>query len=147
MPKSKIFLPDVNVWLALAAQRHAHHLKARAWFEGAEASSGELAFCRVTQAGFLRLATHPRAMGHEVLTQLEAWAVYRDLEAAGSTLFLEEPPGLEARWESNCRLPLNAHSLWTDGYLEAFASLWDAAIVTFDRGFSTRGRTSAIILA
>jgi len=24
MPKSKIFLPDVNVWLALASRRHVH---------------------------------------------------------------------------------------------------------------------------
>jgi len=52
MPTSKITLPDINVWVALASDRHFHHGLARDWF----ATVGETgaAFCRVTQMGFLR---------------------------------------------------------------------------------------------
>lgn len=146
MPKSKIFLPDVNVWLAAAAERHAHHRIARRWFESEEAAGGDLAFCRTTQSGLLRLVTHPRVMGDEVLTQVAAWDLYRELESGARTHFLDEPPGLEPKWESFCRLPLPAHALWTDGYLEALATLWGATMVTLDRGFVTRGRVAAVLL-
>jgi predicted nucleic acid-binding protein len=27
-----MFLPDINVWLALAFEAHFHHLAAKAWF-------------------------------------------------------------------------------------------------------------------
>jgi hypothetical protein len=29
------WLPDVNVWIALVANRHEHHATARRWFESA----------------------------------------------------------------------------------------------------------------
>lgn len=28
-----MFLPDVNLWLALAFESHVHHAAARSWFE------------------------------------------------------------------------------------------------------------------
>ncbi len=50
------YLPDVNVWIALAAERHAHHMRAREWF--ATLADERLVFCRITQLGFLRLLTN-----------------------------------------------------------------------------------------
>jgi len=48
----KTLLPDVNVWLALVFNAHAHHPSALAWFNSL---SGETChFCRLTQLGFLR---------------------------------------------------------------------------------------------
>jgi predicted nucleic acid-binding protein len=46
-------LPDVNVWLALTIAEHVHHAPAKRWFESQEHE--QIAFCRVTQMGFLRL--------------------------------------------------------------------------------------------
>jgi predicted nucleic acid-binding protein len=42
----------VNVWVALAHDRHAHHVPARTWLNGIEET---VFFCRFTQLGFLRL--------------------------------------------------------------------------------------------
>jgi predicted nucleic acid-binding protein len=54
------YLPDVNVWLALTLASHAQHRAATAWLE--EVADETLAFCRVTQMGFLRLLTNELAV-------------------------------------------------------------------------------------
>jgi len=48
-----ISLPDVNVWIALAAEGHVHHVPAREWFPAQPDAS--IAYCRITQMGLLRL--------------------------------------------------------------------------------------------
>ena len=50
------YLPDVNVWIALAADKHIHHSVARSWFT--KVQDEKLAFCRITQLAFLRLLTN-----------------------------------------------------------------------------------------
>ncbi len=50
------YLPDINVWIALAAEKHIHHPAARYWF--ANLHDERLTFCRLTQLGFLRLLTY-----------------------------------------------------------------------------------------
>jgi predicted nucleic acid-binding protein len=59
------YLPDVNVWIALAADRHALHRAARHWFS--RLVDEKLAFCRLTQLGFLRLLTNKHVMHEEVM--------------------------------------------------------------------------------
>jgi predicted nucleic acid-binding protein len=54
-----MFLPDINLWLALAFESHVHHAAAKGWFEGL--TSERCSFCRLTQQGFLRLVTNPKA--------------------------------------------------------------------------------------
>ena len=44
-----ISLPDVNIWIALAAEGHVHHVPARDWFIAQEDAS--VAFCRIAQMG------------------------------------------------------------------------------------------------
>jgi hypothetical protein len=51
-----ISLPDVNIWIALAAESHVHHVPARDWFTTQQDTY--LAFCHVTQMGLLRLLTN-----------------------------------------------------------------------------------------
>ena len=62
-----IYLPDINVWIALAVAEHVHYEPAAEWLrEPLDSSSkDEIAFCRVTQMGFLRLLTSPKAMGKD----------------------------------------------------------------------------------
>jgi predicted nucleic acid-binding protein len=76
-----MYLPDVNAWLALAFEAHADHTTALAWF-GPAAEKG-CAFCRMTQQGFLRLATNPAAFGDEAVTCAQAWALYDQFQAEG----------------------------------------------------------------
>ena len=66
-------LPDVNVWIAIAADRHVHHDFARQWFDSAVAP---VCFCRVTQMAFLRLLTNPKVMGEDSLSPAGAIAVW-----------------------------------------------------------------------
>jgi len=89
-------LPDINVWIALASDRHVHHEEAKKWF--AEIEPGGAAFCRVTQMGCLRLITNRHVMGADVVTQKEAWQVYQNLSKDQRVTFLHEPSGIEDGW-------------------------------------------------
>jgi toxin-antitoxin system PIN domain toxin len=90
-------LPDINVWLALTFEVHAHHRTAKKWFEGAEPDS--CAFCRLTQQGFLRLATNPAVFKDEAVTMDVAWACYDSLLEDERVYFMREPEGLEEACE------------------------------------------------
>jgi uncharacterized protein len=68
MPRT--LLPDTNVWLALAFDGHVHHPSAKAWFDAL--TTDVCFFCRVTQQGFLRLASNPSVFKQDALTLAEA---------------------------------------------------------------------------
>ncbi len=69
------YLADVNFWLAITFESHVHHASAKQWFEQLSLSDG-CAFCRLTQQGFLRLVTNPKAFGDEAVTLVEAPLAY-----------------------------------------------------------------------
>ncbi len=67
MPGSTTSLfPDINVWVALTYEGHAHHTTAAAWL-GTLKPGASLIFCRFTQPGLLRLLTTEAVMGDEVI--------------------------------------------------------------------------------
>src|SRR5947209_20621068 len=70
----KMLLLDINVWLALTFDSHIHHPAAKAWFDGL--ANEVCCFCRLTQQGFLRLATNPSVFGKHAVTLPEAWQKY-----------------------------------------------------------------------
>lgn len=131
MPKSKTFLPDVNVWLALASPRHVHSQSCSRWLNNID--SGPVVFCRVTQMGLLRLLTNESMMGGDILPSKDTWRVYRTIVGDERIHFSPEPIGLEPEWRS-----LTAHDgpmpkIWTDAYLAAFARAGGMQMVTLDR--------------
>jgi uncharacterized protein len=132
MPRSKTFLIDANVWLALASERHEHHAAARNWFMSL--GEEEAAFCRITQMTLLRLLTSPAVMAEEAVKPREAWELYRKLRRDWRVTFTAEPAGLEGLWVDLMNHP-NAGTSWTDAYLAAFAVGHSCALATFDRGF------------
>jgi uncharacterized protein len=144
MPTSKITLPDINVWVALASDRHVHHAVARDWF----AAIGEAgaAFCRVTQIGFLRLLTNSRVMGDDVLNQRQAWGVYEQLACDHRVVFALEPPELEPVWKKLTQSAFRVTGHWTDAYLAALALLHNFQVVSFDKGFKKIARLDSTIL-
>jgi toxin-antitoxin system PIN domain toxin len=142
MPKSKIFLPDVNVWLALVSARHVHNDAAVRWLE--RIGEGQLAFCRVSQMGLLRLLTNTRVMGVDVLAPSDAWRVYEEMMRDARVRFLAERGGLEAIWKGLTQGP--ATGAWTDAYLMAFAQAQGLHVVTFDRGFERFGDARTVLL-
>jgi len=96
------WLPDVNLWIALASNRHEHHSSARIWFE---AVAGAICFCRVNQMGLSRLLTNSRVMGEDVLTPVDAWIVYEQFLSASHIRFASEPLGVENAWMSFMTVP------------------------------------------
>jgi toxin-antitoxin system PIN domain toxin len=127
-----IYLADVNVWLAWTYPAHQHHSAAERWL--ADSTGDQIAFCRTTQNGLLRLLTSSRVMGADVFTAEDAWDVYDDFFKTGKVRFAEEPPGLERAWRQATQPPQTGPNFWTDAYLAAFAITAGYTVVTFDQG-------------
>lgn len=137
-------MPDINVWIALAYERHVHHDAAKDWFDGVE--SGGSAFCRVTQMGFLRLITNRHVMGAEVVTQKDAWQVYQKLSRDQRVTFLGEPPNTEEEWRRLTQGASASTNTWTDAYLAAFASVRGLKVISLDGGFKKMLGVNAVLL-
>jgi uncharacterized protein len=144
MQKSKIYLPDINVWLAIAADGHVNHKEAITWFD--TAAPAEAAFCRITQMGFLRLLTNARAMHEDVRTQKEAWRVFDKLRDDERVTFLAEPERIEHEWRAATQHSSPSPQPWTDCYLHAFAMERRALVVTFDRTFAKSASVQPLLL-
>jgi hypothetical protein len=129
-----MFLPDVNLWLALGFQSHQYHGPAKSWMELATLRS--CCMCRVTQMAFLRLATNPKVWANNTLPLTEAWNVYDELISDERVVFADEPANLELIWRGLTQQRTFSTNVWTDAYLAAFALVCDFELVTFDRGFA-----------
>jgi uncharacterized protein len=138
------YLPDVNVWITLAAERHTLHRAARHWFSNLQ--DEKLAFCRLTQLGFLRLLTNEHVMQEEVMRPNEAWQVYRVLRLDRRIGYLSESNELLETWEAFTEGPLSSPNLWTDAYLCAFAHAARLTLVTFDAKIPTREDVTCLLL-
>ena len=128
-----ISLPDVNIWIALAAGGHVHHVPACNWFTAQP--DGSVAFCRITQMGLLRLLTNSSVMGRSPRTVAQAWETFAELLADGRVVFATEPDHIESAWRRLMTQAGVGPSSWTDAYLAAFAEAHSYSLVTFDAGF------------
>ena len=127
-------LPDINLWLAIAFQSHAHHVSAKAWMQSAARQS--CCFCRVTQMGFLWLSTNRKVFPLDALPMNEAWRVYDEMLADHRVVFAEEPEDVEIGWRTVTQLTTFSTNAWSDAYLAAFAQAADFELITFDKGFA-----------
>lgn len=138
-------LPDVNVWLALTFDAHVHHPAAKTWFDGLS-SDAVCYFCRLTQQGFLRLATNPRVFGKDALTLPDAWHKYDLFSSDSRVSFADEPAQIETHWRSFTRSRSFSPQVWNDAYLAAFALAGGLELVTFDKGFAQYQNVKCIVL-
>lgn len=139
-----MLLLDVNVWVALTFDQHPNHSSAKSWFDPL---AGQIChFCRMSQQGFLRLATNRKAVGLNALTLDEAWAAYDAFLSDSRVAFATEPAGLEAHWRSFTRGATFSTHVWNDAYLAAFAVAAHLEVVTFDRGFTKYSAAPSTIL-
>ena len=141
----KILLPDVNVWLALAFDAHVHHPAAKIWFDGL--TDEVCLFCRLTQQGFLRLATNRQVFGANALALAGAWQKYDTLRSDPRVSFADERPTLETHWRNFTQWQLFSPHVWNDAYLAAFAVAGNLEVVTFDRGFAQFTNARCTILS
>jgi toxin-antitoxin system PIN domain toxin len=131
--KKTLLLPDVNVWVALSFSSHIHHFSANTWFKSLSTES--LCFCRMTQQGFLRLATNPRVFAHAAVPFNRAWQLYDAILTDPRISFTGEPANIEPHWRSFTQGVTFAPNLWNDAYLAAFSVAGNYELVTFDKGF------------
>ena len=127
-------LPDLNVWLALTDPDHQHHARAQRYWETEAAP--QLAFCRITMLGLLRLSTNKVVMGGAPYSTEEAWQAYQATAALPEVSFMTEPQGIDALMQEHSSAPTFRNADWTDTYLAAFAQLAGLRLVSFDKGFA-----------
>jgi uncharacterized protein len=142
-PSTTSLFPDINVWVALTYEGHAHHANAAEWF-AMLSRDATFVFCRFTQLGLLRLLTAEAVMSDEVMTQPQAWAAYDRWLKDPRVELVEEPAEIETRFRALTRLRQPATKDWADSYLAAFAAVGQLTLVTFDRGL--RAKVKAAIL-
>jgi uncharacterized protein len=144
MPKSKIFLPDVNVWVASVSRRHVHSELCGAWLSSLD-ESNEVFFCRVSQMGLLGLLTNEAAMGEDVLTSRKAWRVYDAILGDDRIQFAPEPILLAQEWRKLSSFDRPTPKIWTDAYLTAFARTAGMRLVTMDRALAAHASETLLL--
>jgi uncharacterized protein len=140
-----MYLPDINIWLALAFDAHVHHARAKAWFDAL--TSEPCYFCRFTQQGFLRLATNPKAFGPDAVTMDGAWRLYDAFLQDPRIGYTDEPIGLEKHWRSYTAGQSYSPQVWSDAYLVAFAKAASWQPVTCDKSFTRYSGLNSLVLA
>jgi toxin-antitoxin system PIN domain toxin len=140
-----MLLPDVNVWLALTFDSHVHHPAAKTWFDGL-ANDAVCYFCRLTQQGFLRLATNPSAVGKDAVTLPDAWQTYDQFLSDPRVGFAAEPADTEVHWRAFTQSRSFSPKIWNDAYLAAFALAGGLQLVTFDRAFTQFQNVATTVL-
>jgi predicted nucleic acid-binding protein len=73
-------------------------------------------------------------MGEDILSPVEAIAVYRQLFSDERVRFEAEPANLEKSWISLMSIGAAGGGAWTDAYLAAFAMEAGFRPISFDRG-------------
>jgi len=141
---TSFFLPDINVWLALAYDGHGHHTQASIWYATLDSGS-RLCFCRHTQIGFMRLMNHPSILGRDARTQLECWSIFYDWIASGRAVFLNEPAAIDERFSELTSEKSLSPNRWADMYLAAFAETAGIPLVTFDKALATKTSVSILL--
>ena len=138
---TSLSFPDVNVWLALAAPEHVHAPIARAWWDQED---GQIAFCRLTQMGLLRLVTTAAAMDNKPLTIAQAWRVYDRFFVDDRVTLVSEPPEIDSGFRKMATGRAASPKLWADAWLLAFAAAANGRLVTFDKALAARGAHSLL---
>jgi uncharacterized protein len=125
-------LLDVNALVALAWGSHVHHARMRKWF--AETSSKGWATCPLTESGFLRVSSNPKALSVAVAVGIDAArAVLSALRAVDAHRFLTDDVSL-----SDSDVPaITGHLQVTDAHLLTLARRRGVRLVTFDAGILT----------
>jgi hypothetical protein len=120
-------LLDVNVLIALFDETHVHHQTAHDWF-GDHAKDG-WATCPLTENGFLRVLTHPRAgLEDDPLTVFSSLRTFCDSKGH---VFWEDSISLRDTRLFDPSVILS-HKHLTDVYLLALATRKRGRLATFD---------------
>ena len=123
-------LLDVNALVALAWDSHVHHARMRGWF--AENSSRGWATCPLTESGFVRVSSNPKALPVSIGIDA-ARTVLSALRALDGHRFLADDVSL-----SDGDVPtITGYRQVTDAHLLTLARRRGMRLVSFDGGVHT----------
>lgn len=134
-------LLDVNALVALAWDSHVHHAAIRKWF-AANRSHG-WATCPITESGFVRVSSNPRALPSPLGVEA-ARAVLRALRGVEGHFFVADDVSI-----ADEDVPtLVGHRQVTDAHLLTLARRQGMRLVTFDAAIVdlTDGRNDVELL-
>ena len=126
MPKP-VYLPDVNVLLALSDMGHEGHRLATKWF--GQLKGSQFVLCAITEAGFIRLNANPHVGGRDIEAAI---AMLRTIRALPNCVDLSVDRSwiaLVAPFESR----LHGYRQVTDALLLGLAIRHKCVLVTLDR--------------
>ena len=139
----KTYLPDVNVWVALNHDLHAHQAAANLWYK-AVPTTDRIAFCRQTQLSLFRILSTHAIMADGALSMNECWKIFGQWIGTGQVDWAEEPGGIERCLRDLTSKAEIAPKAWNDLYLAAFAEAAGLTLVTFDKALA--GKTKGAVL-
>jgi toxin-antitoxin system PIN domain toxin len=133
---TSLSFPDLNVLLALAAHEHVHSAIARRWWNSHQ---GDIAFCRISQLGLLRLLTTAAVMGNKPLSLDRSWRIYDGLLADDRVTFVYDHPEIDAVFRARAAGDAASPKVWGDAWMLAMAHATGGILVTFDSALGPRG--------
>lgn len=138
--KTRPALLDVNVLIALFDETHVHHETAHDWF--ADHRAAGWATCAITENGFLRVLTHPRAGVVDdrgtIFAGLRKFCSGRGYAFWGDTVSLRD----EKLFDSSV---IVSHRQLTDVYLLGLATRMGGRLATFDGSIPLRAVRGAVL--
>ncbi len=111
------YLLDVNALIAALWTTHAQHAVTDAWLKGKQ-----VALCPISEMGFLRISTHPRALG----------AAMPDAEKLLGEFYKDVSPKFVPADLSACGLGAKNSDAVTDHYLARLADRHKMKLGTLD---------------
>ena len=139
-----MFLPDINFWLALTFEVHAHHIRAKQFFDSRPTEP--FFFCRFTQQGLLRISSNATVFGGDAVSLREGWHLYDRILTDPRVKLADEPDGLEEDWRIYTNIDSLSPKLSSDAFIAAFAHAAGFQLATFDKAFLQFKDLNCIIL-
>ncbi len=115
------YLLDVNALIAAIWRNHPDHSKADAWLQGKD-----LATCPLSELGFLRISTNPKALNADMATSRRLLEAF--LKKHGPQFLPDDLPALKGSAQRNDQV--------TDCYLAELAASNGMKLATFDAGIA-----------
>lgn len=125
------FLVDVNVLFSYGTEDHPHYSAVTRWIDSL--TTDTWGTCAFTQAGFLRLMSHPAVGGATLISAERVLASMTDHPRHLYWPILEDWRGISTGFNQR----IFGHQQITDAWLLGLAVREGGVVVTFDRGLQT----------
>jgi len=137
-----LFLPDVNVLIALAWPNHVQHEAAHIWFDELHSSGTQWATCPTTQNAFIRISSNPKIIP-AAITPHKALDFLRKIVQHPLHTFLEGGLAISDYEDVPPQL-MQGYKQITDVYLLLLAQRHDAVLASFDGRFARAAQSSRL---